>query len=231
MAIKVWEVGGSIRDELLGLESDDIDAAVECGSFAELINWVEKTHKEVFLTKPEHFTVRAIDYEGTVRDYVMCRKESAYTDGRRPDSVEPGTIYDDLARRDFTVNAIAKNPDTGELLDPHGGIVDIKFRTLRCVGDPLERLSEDGLRILRAIRFAVTKRLQIEDQAWKIIRSQAAANMLRGVSPDRIVKELTKCFKHDVALTIEYLNYLHPVTQVRIFNDSGIWLLPTTKKR
>lgn len=229
--MKVYEVGGSIRDSFLGIKNNDIDAAVECDSFEELCDWVASTHKQVFLITPEHLTVRAIDNNNTVRDYVMCRVEGPYSDGRRPDWVKPGTIFDDLARRDFTVNAIARSIPDGTILDPHGGQKDLQDRVLRCVGEPIDRFTEDGLRIIRALRFAITKQLVIANKEWEIIRSQHASTLLDGVSAERIRAELAKCFKHDTIRSMEAFTCLHPTTQKRIFNDSDIWLLPTQKAR
>ena len=117
---------------------------------------------------PEFLTIRAqvpaseakLLARTKVADFVLCRKDSASGDGRRPDSVEPGTVLDDLARRDFTMNAIARDVQTGEVLDPHGGREDIKWKTLRFVGDPMTRIREDGLRVLRGLRFMITKGLR-----------------------------------------------------------------------
>ena len=153
--IKFYQVGGSVRDDLLGFPSKDIDYSVEAPSFEAMKSEIVNRGGEIFLEKPEYLTIRANVPNMGACDYVLCRKDGAYYDGRRPESVEIGTIRDDLARRDFTVNAMAINED-GELIDPHGGKVDLLHKTLRCVGNAHERFSEDYLRMLRAIRFCIT---------------------------------------------------------------------------
>ena len=126
MTIKAYKVGGCVRDEILGIKSKDIDYAVEAESFDAMVKWVEDSGGKVYLPKPEHFTVRAKVPGLGDADYVLCRKERGYSDGRRPDHVEMGTLYDDLKRRDLTINSIAQNSETGEYIDPFNGIQDIK---------------------------------------------------------------------------------------------------------
>ncbi len=102
--VKIYLVGGSIRDQLLGLKSKDLDYAVEAGSYEEMRDYIKENGK-IFLETPEYLTIRAHLKNGEPADFVLCRKDGEYSDGRRPDKVTPGTLYDDLARRDFTVNA------------------------------------------------------------------------------------------------------------------------------
>src|SRR4051812_36297006 len=120
MTVHLYEVGGHVRDSLLGIKSKDIDFAVEAESFMELFNWLNAQKFDIFLITEEYGTIRARFPKGHVNagltaDFVLCRKDGNYSDGRRPDSVSPGTIFDDLARRDFTVNAMARDLETGEL--------------------------------------------------------------------------------------------------------------------
>jgi len=121
-----FEVGGCLRDEFKGIPSKDVDFAVEAPSFEAMRDELIEDGFEIFEERPEFFTIRAKVPKGNpledrtrVADFVMCRKDGPSSDGRRPDFVEPGTIFDDLARRDFTVNAIARNAITGEIIDPH----------------------------------------------------------------------------------------------------------------
>src|SRR5688572_2507881 len=118
MTVKVFEVGGAVRDKLLGLRPKDIDFAVEAPSFKAMHEFVSSTCSTIFLIKPEFLTIRAHHATMGAVDFVLCRKDGAYSDGRRPDTVEPGTIFDDLARRDFTINAMAFDEE-GNLIDPH----------------------------------------------------------------------------------------------------------------
>lgn len=213
MTVRLYEVGGCVRDSLLGIKAKDVDFAVEAPSFDAMLAHIEQDlGLKVFLSKPEFFTVRAGVPEGHKlrerckdADFVLCRKDGPSTDGRRPDFVEAGTILDDLARRDFAVNAMARDPFTGELIDPHGGQRDLQFRVLQFVGDPLTRIREDGLRVMRAYRFAVTKGLRIVPNTDNALRSPEAAEMLQKVSVERIREELEKMLAFNTFLTLNYL--------------------------
>src|SRR5687768_11467708 len=107
--IRFFRVGGCVRDELLGIESKDIDFAVEADSFEAMRDAVHARCSKVFLETPEFLTIRGLDPDIGAVDFVLCRKDGPTKDGRRPEFVEPGTILDDLARRDFTVNADRKS--------------------------------------------------------------------------------------------------------------------------
>lgn len=168
----------------------------------------------IFLESPEFLTVRAQFPEGDggfdvkraggafnigkkrlTADFVLARKESTYSDGRRPDSVQIGTLEDDLARRDFTMNAIAKDA-AGYFIDPFNGRSDIERRIIRAVGDPMERLREDALRAVRAFRFAVTKDFMIEDTLKNAMRNPDILNaIVENISDERIEAELSKAFR------------------------------------
>jgi hypothetical protein len=170
---------------------------------------------KIFVETPEFLTVRAqfpkpdqrvnaLNYDilayggkNLTADFVLARKESDYTDGRRPDAVEPGTLEDDLARRDFTMNAIAKAPD-GRLIDPFNGQVDIADRIIRAVGDPYERLTEDALRAVRALRFSVTKGFKIDPELEKAMDDREICEKIKWkISDERIQQELSKMFRHN----------------------------------
>src|SRR5690606_41041217 len=114
---------------------------------------VQAVFKRTIPTGIQHGTVTVL-HRGRHYEVTTLRGEGAYTDGRRPDTVEfVREIDEDLARRDFTVNAIAYDPLRRELVDPWGGLEDIDRKVIRAVGDPRERFGEDGLRVLRAARF------------------------------------------------------------------------------
>lgn len=242
MTIRAFEVGGCVRDELLGLHSKDIDFAVEAESFEAMTMWLLNQGFEIFLSTEEFFTIRARfprNFEGPAEwkrltaDFVLCRKDGPSTDGRRPDFVEPGTIEDDLARRDFTVNAMARLAFTGttwitsgEVIDPHHGRVDLSHQHIRFVGDPMERLREDGLRALRAIRFAVTKGFNLDPSVVCALQEAETHDLLRGVSAERIREELHKAFKFNTPHTLELLTTLGFIRE--LFSD-GLWLEPTLK--
>src|SRR5687768_7510936 len=118
MNIQFFQVGGSVRDELLGKQSKDIDYAVEAPSYGAMREAIVERGGEIFQENEAFLTVRAKVPTLGACDYVLCRKDGTYDkDGRRPDFVEVGSLADDLARRDFTVNAMAKAED-GTLVDP-----------------------------------------------------------------------------------------------------------------
>lgn len=232
MSIKLWEVGGHVRDSLLGIESKDIDVAVEAPSWEAMREFVRQNTKKIFLEKPEFLTIRAMGMDGLPKDFVLCRKDGVYSDGRHPDSVEPGSILDDLSRRDFTVNAIARNVETGEVFDPFNGVKDLKMRYLRCVGKTEERFEEDALRILRAIRFHITKNFMLSDDICKILGQphNPWADKLEAVSRDRVREEIHKCFRHDTVYTMTFLSQIHRSLAYAIF-AGDIWLKPTMEER
>lgn len=253
---KFYEVGGKIRDELLGLTNKDVDyVAVPrgylldagCGSpdgtitplytaedmFRKLEGFLRSEKFEIFLVTPECYTIRAkfpegYKYQG-VADFVMARKEVGYIPGTRTPIVEPGNLYDDLSRRDFTINAMAKDPDTGEIIDYFHGKHDITNALIRTPLDPVTTFDDDPLRILRAIRFAVTKRFTIEQTTWQAMVFYDYDAKMSVVSEERIREELIKCFRCDTIRTLTYLDYL-PRLRDYIFKKTNLWLKPTNEK-
>lgn len=242
MTIRLFEVGGSIRDELMGIDNPpDRDFCAESpDGWRALHCWCHDNMERVFLVKPEFFTVRGRMSDGTTIDVVMCRKDGPSSDGRHPDHVEPGSLLDDLARRDFTVNAMARevNPKTlepiGEIIDPFDGKFDLEHRVIRCVGETEDRLEEDGLRILRAARFAVTKGLTLNGDLEKALEDETWwAFVERSVSENRIREELNKMFAHDTTATLRFLmHHCSSSAADFLFGDTtNIWLKPTMEKK
>lgn len=225
MKPKYYLVGGAVRDKLLGVKCKDLDYAVEAESFEAMVEDVKLRGGEIFLSRPEYLTIRAkIPGHTIAADYVLCRRESFYSDGRRPDSVSIGTIEDDLARRDFTVNAIAETED-GVIVDPFGGQEDLEKRVLRCVGEANERFSEDYLRIVRAFRFAITKGFNLDGDIVRALITPSMIEKLEFLSKERIYEELRKAFEYDTMAT---LNLFDQFTYFKytIFQRCGIKLLP-----
>lgn len=226
--MKMFEVGGCVRDEILGIPSKDIDFTVvleESDTF-----FMDKAltidHKDpfqfmerelirrgfkVFLSTPEYFTVRAQFPKGAGRgnltaDFVLARKDGEYTDGRRPDSVTIGTLQDDLARRDFTMNAIAKDKD-GNIIDPFGGRRDIEMGIISAVGNAYERFTEDALRAVRALRFSVTKDMHLDGGVRFAMQNDDVLDALvNKISDERINDELSKMFRFDTVKSVLALN-------------------------
>lgn len=236
-----YEVGGKVRDELISLQSKDVDYVAVPGD--DLIKDVESPHTmfnileeylkqekfEIFLSTPECFTIRARfpqehHYQG-VADFVMARKEVGYIPGTRTPIIKPGTLYDDLERRDFTVNALARNHD-GSIIDYFNGLEDLSMGILRTPLDTEVTFNDDPLRILRAIRFSIVKRFQIPQDMWDIIYWYDYTNKMVVVSDERIREELYKCFKHDTIQTLERLRQFPKLTEY-IFRDNKLWLKPT----
>lgn len=230
MTTKFYQVGGSVRDEILGIKSKDIDYAVEAGSFDELREAIIARGGTIFLETPSYLTIRAKVPSLGACDFVLCRKDGHYSDGRHPEEVTPGTIYDDLARRDFTMNAVAKTED-GTYLDPHGGIADIEKRLIRCVGKPEDRFSEDGLRMLRAFRFMITKNFHIDWNISTLFHDKwFIEKHMTGVSTERVREELHKCFVKDTYETLEWLR-VWPHLMKYLFTSSHLWLKPTLESK
>lgn len=207
---EVFEVGGAVRDDLLGLPSKDVDfVVVGPESFEAMVAELKARGFKVFLESPEFVTVRAkvpasmpeLAARTDVADFVLARKDGPSSDGRRPDFVEPGTLEDDLRRRDFTVNAMARGLD-GALVDPFGGEADLAAGVLRFVGEPMDRLREDGLRMLRGFRFMVVKGLEAEPATMAALASPEARDLLRSVSRERVREEVEKMLKASVEASL-----------------------------
>lgn len=237
---ELYLVGGAVRDYIQNPDiiPKDFDFAVVTESFDSMRTWLLENDFIIFLESPEYYTIRAkkksswtfasFTMSGLTYDFVLARKDGKYTDGRRPDKVYPGTIEDDLARRDFTINAIAIDKD-GNFIDPFNGIKDIKNEVLRCVNG-VERLYEDGLRILRAIRFQVTLDFRTDSELERALRDEDTLKYLENVSIDRIKDELFKAFKCDTSYTLLILSIYRHITRY-IFEDTDLWLIPSLKKK
>ena len=134
-------------------------------------------------------------------EITCCRREDGYSDGRRPDKVDyTKSIFDDLARRDFTVNAMAYVPHTGEIIDPFGGVEDIRRGVMRCVGDPKRRFGEDALRILRAVRFACVLGFSVEENTARAVHEMK--DSLKRLSGARAFEELKKLLSGENVLGV-----------------------------
>jgi len=231
MSVKIYLVGGALRDRIMGLPtSKDLDYAVEAGSYAEMRDHILTNGGTIWQEREEYLTIRAKLPTLGDADFVLCRKDGAYSDGRRPDSVEMGTIYDDLARRDFTMNAIAQDVETGEYIDPYNGRTAIAVGFIKCVGNPFDRFNEDPLRMLRAIRFSITKSFSIVNETEIQLYDDRLINKLNTVSVDRVRDELTRCFKANSYETLLALNKFGRLTYTMFKLYPQLWLKPTTEE-
>jgi len=241
---KFYEVGGCVRDEIMGIKSKDIDYTVVANSkitkgfsvdevFNSLHAWLLTAGYTIWLSTPSCFTIRAKfpedhPHEGVTADFVLARKEIGYKPGTRQPIVTVGTLLDDLERRDFTVNAMARDID-GNLFDPFNGMEDIKNKVLRTPLPCTKTFNDDPLRILRAIRFSITKGFLLSDTIHYEIDNFNYIEKMNVVSEERIREELHKCFKHNSFLTIVTL-FNYPKLMEYIFNFTKLWLCPTTKE-
>jgi tRNA nucleotidyltransferase/poly(A) polymerase len=242
---KIFKVGGCVRDRLLGVDTKDIDFTfvldnldwtVESG-FQIMTDWMTVNDFEIFLSTPECFTIRAKfpkehKYAGMVADFVMARKEVGYIEGTRRPILELGTLEDDLLRRDFTLNAMAEDVD-GNLIDIFGGVNDLKMGLLRTPLPAKQTMMDDPLRILRALRFTITKDFVMSDDIWEAMKQPNILKKLeQTVSGERIREELMKMMKYDTPKSLRLLmdvDEIIPGFLNLIFKD-GMWLKPTNEK-
>lgn len=182
---RAFLVGGALRDLLRGESPQDFDIASSAPPQAVAVLF---PHCKVVETGLAYGTVTLL-LGGISLEITSFRREEGYQDGRHPTQLAPAaTIEEDLARRDFTINAMAYHPQTG-LVDPWGGRADLQAKVIRAVGEPASRFGEDGLRILRALRFAATLDFSIEPETTQALL--ACRPMLEKISQERITKEFT----------------------------------------
>lgn len=189
-------VGGCTRDAIIGLEPHDWDICTS--ATPNEVQSVFEGFKQLTMGL-KHGTVTVL-IDGEPLEITTYRIDGEYTDGRRPENVEfTRRLEEDLSRRDYTQNAIFYNDEDG-IIDPFGGISDIKNKIIRCVGDPDKRLKEDALRILRGIRFASVLDFEIELLTKKAIFENV--ELLKNVSQERISEEFIKTLKGKNAASI-----------------------------
>lgn len=183
---KSYIVGGSVRDLILGKTPHDYD--ITTSATPDEIQRIFKDFKTLAIGK-QFGTVVVVQGENNT-EITTFRLEGKYLDGRRPSEVSfSDDIYEDLSRRDFTINAIAYNEKEGTV-DPFNGQKDIEDRIVRCVGNPIERFREDHLRILRAVRFSTQLGFEINKDTYNACKDLSSS--LNGISVERIREELFK---------------------------------------
>lgn len=200
-------VGGAVRDELLGIEVNDIDLATRLRP-DDVVVRLEKARIKAVPTGIEHGTVTAVS-DGQPVEVTSLRRDVT-TDGRRATVAFTDDWKEDAARRDFTINALLADPMTGEIVDYFGGLDDIERRRVRFIGDPLQRIAEDHLRILRFFRFHARFGAG-EPDADALAACTERANDLMALSRERIADELLKL-----------LGLPDPVPTVRVMLERGI---------
>jgi len=186
---EAYLVGGCVRDAIMGIEPHDYDFITNAKP--QQIKDTLRKEGIPFTTIGEKFGTIEAHVKGEIFEITTYRKEGSYEDSRHPLDVSfVDTVKEDLARRDFTMNAIAYDIDTGDFVDPYRGIIDIQNKTIRCVGNANERLKEDPLRIARALRFAITHDFDIAMETYAGMLNNTS--LLRNISKERRTSELRK---------------------------------------
>ncbi|MGE5927227.1 MAG: CCA tRNA nucleotidyltransferase [Gemmatimonadota bacterium] len=206
---EAWCVGGALRDAALGEPAADVDVAT-----AATPDQVRKLFRRTVAVGERFGTVGVLDRAGTLHEVTTFRHDVS-TDGRHAVVAYGASLEEDLARRDFTINALAYHPLRDEWRDPFGGARDIHAKVVRAVGRPDERFREDYLRILRAVRFAARFGFEIEPATWEAMKAHAGG--LARISAERVKDEWSKGLA--TALSVARL--------VALWRDSGaaeVWL-------
>lgn len=188
---EAWIIGGAVRDLALGrTEPVEYDVATNLvpDALLDLFPGSNETGKSFGVVRVRQGGASVPGK--TEIEVATFRRDGPYSDGRRPDFVEFTTLEEDVRRRDFTVNAMAADPETGEIIDLAGGMRDLEAGIIRAVGDPRARFLEDKLRLIRAVRFAHRLGFTIEPATWEALR--ALGSEIRAVAMERVSEELTK---------------------------------------
>lgn len=205
---QLYLVGGCVRDSLLRRAPKDYDLATNINP-DEIINVVKNISGLKYVDEDSRFgVIRVIFNKKDEYEIVTFRSDGDYLDNRRPDTVYFGSMEDDAKRRDFTINAMYYDIDNSQVIDYNNGMDDLNKRKLRFVGDSRDRLSEDPLRLLRAIRFAFRYDLDID---LNVLREFSDLN---GVSNERIRKEFLNAYKSKVEKRCKL---------IQMYVDSGVF--------
>jgi poly(A) polymerase/tRNA nucleotidyltransferase (CCA-adding enzyme) len=202
---EAFVVGGCVRDALRGVDPQDWDVATSAKP-----EEIQKLFARSLYTN--RFGTVIVESGAHQIEVTTYRIEAGYADHRRPDEVAfTESLREDLARRDFTMNAMAWRPTAtgGELVDPFDGRADLEAKIVRAVGEPAERFAEDSLRMLRAVRFATVLRMRIDPRTADAI--VANASLAAGLSGERIQQELNKILLAE-----------RPSTGIRLLSDLGL---------
>lgn len=213
---QLYIVGGTVRDVLLQRgQSNDADLATDAHP-DEIKQIVAPTHPNAMVLVGERFGTVRLHYGNDIIEITTFRSETYNPESRKPEVCFGNNLMDDLHRRDFTINALARHPLTGQIIDPCGGRQDLEAHVLRAVGDePDKRFAEDPLRLLRAVRFAAQLNFSIESKTTHSILRQAT--MLQKISRERIRDEMNKLLLSD-----------HPALGLDLLVELGLmqWIMP-----
>lgn len=245
--MKIYSVGGSVRDSLLGIKSNDLDYVMVLDNtsltleegYNVMKNYMIREGFSIFLETPSMVTIRGKfpkghKNEGITGDFVLARKEVGYEEGTRRPILELGSLRDDLERRDFTVNAMAEDED-GNIIDYFNGKEDLRNKILRTPLDPNITFLDDPLRLIRACRFFITKGFTLSNSVLRAMSNpEILLKLEQVVSQERIREELLKMLKHNTIKTIRMLTDLddsYCVGILKICFGKNMWLKPTFEKR
>lgn len=195
--------GGMVRDQILGRAAKDVDIAT-----AARPDEVERLFRHV-VTVGAQFGVSKVIEDGQEVEVATFRVDGPHSDGRRPDHVEWASAREDARRRDFTINGLFLDPDSGEVIDHVGGAADLDARLIRAIGNPVDRFEEDRLRMLRAVRIGSQLGFEIDPATWGAV--VAMADKVRTVSAERVRDELVKL-----------LSGADPARGLRLMKESGL---------
>lgn len=214
---EAYMVGGCVRDLVMGIWPKDFDITTQ----ATPEHMKGCISLRSYDTGLKHGTVTFVDYDNDQYEVTTYRMDGRYSDSRHPDEVEyVNNLIIDLSRRDFTINAMAIDDICGGIIDPFGGLNDLKNGLIRCVGNPDDRFKEDPLRILRALRFSAVYGFKIEDETSKSIHSNVS--LLDSVSKERISNELLRMFsEYDYGPSLEYVLLEYKDVMNQIIPDLG----------
>lgn len=197
-----YVVGGCVRDSILGREPNDWDITTNC--LPEDMLQIFNDYYKTVPTGLKHGTITVID-DGIPFELTTYRVDGEYSDNRRPDNVTfTASLEEDLGRRDFTINALAYNDEVG-VIDCFGGVDDLQNNTIRCVGDPKARFTEDALRMLRAIRFSAQLGFELQEGINAVLTE--LSDNIKNVSIERIREEFNKIIMADADKILELIKF------------------------
>src|SRR5262245_39221838 len=188
---EAYFAGGCVRDRLLGREPLDYDVATSAPP-----DVVQALFRRTVPAGAQFGVVLVMEHDARF-EVATFRSDDAYVDGRRPSAVHFGSVREDAARRDFTVNALYEDPLTGDILDVVGGMADLRDGIVRAIGDPRARIAEDRLRLLRAVRFAARLGFRIHPATFAAV--VATAPRLADIAAERIGDEVVKILTEGAA--------------------------------
>ncbi|MHC5210032.1 MAG: CCA tRNA nucleotidyltransferase [Planctomycetota bacterium] len=223
--------GGAVRDRLLGIRGGDVDIATSASP-----GEVQALFQRTILVGAAFGVVKVVRGDRTF-DVATFRRDVGVADGRHPEAVEPATLEEDVTRRDFTINGLVEDPWSGEILDLVGGRADLEAGVIRAIGKPEDRFREDGLRMLRGVRFAARFGFTIEPGTFEGMRRGAAG--LHRISGERVREELERMLTNptrrralelldETGLLAQFLpevHVMHGVEQPPDFHPEGdVWV-------